>query len=95
MKSKRDTIDIKNIFASEMIYKRVYLYNNILGFPGGAVVKDLPTSVGDAGDAGSTPGSGRSPGGATGTHSSSLARIIPWTEEPGSILMGSQIVRHD
>ena len=45
-----------------MIYKRVYLYNNILGFPGGAVVKDLPTSVGDAGDAGSTPGSGRSPG---------------------------------
>ena len=62
MKSKRDTIDIKNIFASEMIYKRVYLYSNILGFPGGAVVKDLPTSVGDAGDAGSTPGSGRSPG---------------------------------
>ena len=28
---------------------------------------------------------------AMGTHSSSLARIIPWTEEPGRILMGSQI----
>ena len=30
-------------------------------FPGGAVVKNLPASAGDAGDAGSIPGSGRSP----------------------------------
>ena len=29
------------------------------GFPGGSMVKDLPTN---AGDAGSIPGSGRSPG---------------------------------
>ena len=66
MKSKRDTIDIKNIFASEMIYKRVYLYNNILGFPGGAVVKDLPPSAGDSGDVSSIPASGSSPGGGNG-----------------------------
>ena len=32
------------------------------GFPGGSVVKNLPTNAGDAGDAGSIPGSGRSPG---------------------------------
>ena len=32
----------------------------------GSVVKNLPTSAGDAGNAGSTPGSGRSPGGGNG-----------------------------
>ena len=36
------------------------------GFPGGSVVKNLPTSVGDMGDAGSIPMSGRSPGGGNG-----------------------------
>ena len=35
----------------------------LLGFPGGAVVKNQPTTAGDAGDSGSIPGSGRSPGG--------------------------------
>ena len=30
-------------------------------FPGGSVVKNLPASVGDAGDLDSVPGSGRSP----------------------------------
>ena len=29
-----------------------------MGFPGGAVVKNPPASVGDAGDVGSIPGSG-------------------------------------
>ena len=33
-----------------------------LGFPGGAVVKNLPVSVGDARDMGWIPGLGRSPG---------------------------------
>ena len=32
------------------------------GFPGGTVVKNLPANAGDTGDAGSIPGSGRSPG---------------------------------
>ena len=31
------------------------------GFPGGAVVKNLPAKTGDTRDAGSIPGSGRSP----------------------------------
>ena len=30
-------------------------------FPGGAVVKNLPANAGDTGDAGSIPGSARSP----------------------------------
>ena len=33
------------------------------GFPGGSVVKNLPANAGDAGDVGSVPGWGRSPGG--------------------------------
>ena len=36
-----------------------------MGFPGGAVVKNLPADAGDA-DAGSFPGLGRSPGGGHG-----------------------------
>ena len=35
-------------------------------FPGGPVVKNLPAKAGDAGDVGSVPGSGRSPGGGNG-----------------------------
>ena len=48
-----------------------------MGFPGGSVVKNLPTN---AGDLGSIPGLGRSPGKGS---SSTLAWEIPWTEEPG------------
>ena len=33
------------------------------GFSGGSVVKNSPASAGDAGDMGSIPGLGRSPGG--------------------------------
>ena len=44
-----------------------YLHNNnIIDFPGGSVVKNIPANVGDAGDDGSNPGSGRSPGGGNG-----------------------------
>ena len=34
-----------------------------MGFPDSTVVKNLPAEAGDSGDAGSIPGSGRSPGG--------------------------------
>ena len=44
----------------------VFLYQINLGFPGGSVVKNLPANAGAAGDAGSIPGSGRSPGGGQG-----------------------------
>ena len=64
-----------------------------MGFPGGSMAKNPPAN---AGDAGLIPGSGRSPGGGNGNHSSILAWEIPWTEEPGGLQsMGSQRVRHN
>ena len=37
-----------------------------MGFPGGAVVKNLPANAGNTRDGGSIPGPGRSPGGGNG-----------------------------
>ena len=60
------------------------------GFPGGAVVEDLPANAGDTRLAGFIPGLGRPPGVGNATHSSILAWRIPWTEEPGRLQsMGS------
>ena len=67
-----------------------------MGFTGGSVVKNLPASGGDAGDLGSIPESGRSPGVGNDNHSSILAWEIPLTEEPGGLQpMGSQRVGHN
>ena len=77
-----------------------------MGFPGGAVVKNLPANAGDTGDVGSVPGSGRSPGVGNGnllqysclenSMDSILAWKIPWTEEPGRLQsLGLQRVGHD
>ena len=52
----------------------------MLDFPGGSNGK---ASVYNAGDPGSNPRSGRSPGEENGNHSSTIAWKIPWTEEPG------------
>ena len=54
----------------------------LLGFPGGSLVKNLPTN---AGDTGSILGLGRFPEEGNGNHSSILAWEIPWTEEPGGL----------
>ena len=62
-----------------------------MGFPGGSAVKNPAAS---AGDAGSSPGLGRSLGEKMTTHSSILAWKIPWIEESGG-LMGLQRVRHN
>ena len=60
------------------------------------VVKNLPADAGYTRNAGLIPGSGRSPGGEHGNHSTILAWRIPWTDEPGGLQsMGSQRVRHD
>ena len=65
-------------------------------FPGGAEVKNLPASVGDARDLGSIPGSGRSPGGGNGNLLQYSCLENPMTEEPGRLQsMGSQRVVHD
>jgi len=64
-----------------------------MGFFGGSDGKE---STCNAGDLGSIPGSGRSPGGGHGTHSSILAWRIPWTEEPGGLQSrASQRVGHN
>ena len=55
------------------------------------VVKNLPANAGDVRDVGSTPGSGRSPGGRHGNPLQYSYLEIPWTEEPGRPQsMGSQ-----
>ena len=60
------------------------------------MIKNLPANAGDKRDAGSIPGSGRSPGNRNHFHSSILAWRIPWTEEPGRLqAIGSQRVGHD
>ena len=60
------------------------------------VVKNPPAGSGDVRDMGSIPGSGRSPGGGRGSHSSTLAWRIPWTEKPGGLQStGSPRIRHD
>ena len=58
-------------------------------FPGGGtLVKNLPANAGDAGDVGSIPQSGRSPGVGNGNP---LQYSCPWTEEPGGLQsVGSQ-----
>ena len=62
-------------------------------FPGGSEVKDPPAN---AADAGSIPGSGRSPEKEVGIHSSVLAWEIPWTGEPGGLQsVGPQRAGHD
>ena len=64
-----------------------------MGFPGGS---DSKESAWNAGDLGSIPGLGRSPGGGMATHFSILAWRIPWTEKPGGLQsMGPQRAGHD
>ena len=56
-----------------------------MGFPVSTVGKNPPASAGDARDAGSIPGPGRSPEKEMATHSRILAWEILWTEEPGRL----------
>ena len=60
------------------------------------MVKILPATAGDAGDAGSKLGQEDPLEEGMATHSSTLAWRIPWTEKPGGLQqMGSQRVAHD
>ena len=56
--------------AAEAASSIILEFEKLLDFPGGSVVKNSPANTGDGG---SIPGSGRSPGGGSGTHSSNLA----------------------
>ena len=68
-----------------------YSTSTSTSFPGGAVVQNALANTGGAGDQGSIPGLGRSPGGGMATHSSILAWKIRGTEKPGGLQsLGSQ-----
>ena len=70
------------------------LYNHVtMGFPGGSVGKE---SACNAGDPGSIPGWGVSPGDGNGNPFHILTWKIPGTEEPGRLQsMGWQKFGHD
>ena len=55
----------------------------LFGVLGGAVVKNLPASAGDAGGMGLILGWEDPLEEEMATHSSILAQKIPWTEDPG------------
>ena len=60
------------------------------------MARNPPANARDIGDVGLILGSGRSPRGGNGNHSSILIGIVPCTEEAGGPQsMGSQRVRHD
>ena len=59
-----------------------FVFCTCLGFP---VDSDGKETAFNSGDPGWISGSGRSPGEGNGTHSSTLAWKIPWTEEPGRL----------
>ena len=60
------------------------------------MIKNLPVNAGDVRDAGSIPGSGRSPGGGNGNLLQYSCLENPMTEKPGRLQsMGSQRVVHD
>ena len=64
---------------------------DLQGVSGGSAVKNPSVN---AGDAGSIPGSGRSPGGRNGNHPRVLAWKISWTEKLGGLQSaGSQRIR--
>ena len=68
--------------------------NNLRGFSGGSVIKNLPANAGDAGDAGSIPGFERSPEeGNRNPLQYSCLENSTWTEDPGGLQsMGLQRV---
>ena len=68
----------------------------VTGFCSGLVVKNPPANAGDSSDWGSSPGSGRSPGGGDGNSPRCSCLENPWTDVPGRLLsMGLQRVGHN
>ena len=66
-----------------------------LGLPSGSVVKNPPANAGGTGDTGFIPCWEDVLEEGMATHSSTLARRTPWTEEPGRLqCIGSQRIGH-
>ena len=72
------------------------LLQSLLGFPGGAVVKNPPANAGDAEDRVRSLGPEDFLAEGMATHSNILAWRIPWTEEPVRLQSrGLQTVRYN
>ena len=75
--------------------KNTCVRDSSMGFPCDSVIKNFPANAGATGDAGSIPGSGRSPRVGNGNLLQYSCWEIPWTEKPGRLqFTGSQRVRH-
>ena len=91
MLTKTGEFDEMTVVQHEFLQCSKYIYNK--GFPGDSDGKE---STCNAGNLGSIPGSGRSPGEGIANDSSILAWRLPWTEQPEGLQpMGSQRVRQD
>ena len=66
MSAARTSSYIFNLFHVLLSQNSLKFRFNYIIFPGGTVVKNMPANAGDARDAGSVPGSERSPGGGNG-----------------------------
>ena len=65
--------------------ERLHFTIVLQGFPAGSVGKEFTFNALDAGDMGSIPGSGRSPGGGHGNLLQYSYLENPTTEEPGTL----------
>ena len=89
-----------NVWRNKKESNKIYLkkYHHPFTLPRApqvALVKNPLANEGDIRDAGSIPGSGRSPGEGHAIHSNILVWKIPWTEDPGGLQsIGSQRVGH-
>ena len=84
--SPRSQISSKTFICLHIAFKSMIHLSS--GFPGGLVVKNLPAN---AGDEGSIPESGRSPGEGNSNPLQYSCWEIPRTEEPGGLQsIGSQ-----
>ena len=71
-------------------------FNTLQGFPVDSMVKNLPANIGDTGDMGSIPESGRSPASGNDNPLQYFCWKIPWTEEPDGLQSeGSQRAQYD
>ena len=89
------------IYVSKVLLKQRHIYLSTFysifheSFPGGALVENSSASVGDTGDMGLIPGSGRSPGGGNGTLLQYPCLGNPKDGEPGRLQsIGSQRMGH-